>query len=75
MNVNPSPKMRWHGQAVDWSDLAPGDRVEVHFKDFTTDRGTVDCVAQDAAFLWVLMERAGQRVLLHHLDGVHLSYV
>ena len=72
MHVTRSPKTPWFGEAVDWSELVPGDRVEVHFQDFITDRGTVDCVAEDATVLWVLMERAGQRILLHHLDGVHL---
>lgn len=76
MHVTLSSQVHWYraGQAADWSDLVPGDRIEVHLQDFATDRGIVDCVAEDASVIWIQLERAGQRTLFHHLDGVRLSY-
>lgn len=75
MQVTKSPKAHWHWaeQAADWSELGPGDRVKVLLRDTTTDHGTVDCVAEDASVIWILLERAGQRTLFHNLDGVRLS--
>lgn len=60
--------------AVDWKDIAPGDLVEVEFADSTTDRGTVDCVAGDGTVIWVLLQRAGHRTMLHYLDETRIYY-
>ena len=63
-----------HGQLAHWSDLVPGDLIEVLYSTLERDRGVVDCVGHEGTLVWVQLQRAGHRTLLHQPDGIQIFY-
>jgi hypothetical protein len=56
-----------------WPDLKPGTRVHVAVDGVVVGGGTVDTVLPDGSAVWLWMDSAGGRRLIHSQDGMDIG--